>query len=149
MRNYAASGQQATCTTTLKTALGLTGGTTTRPAIQQLLIGTSSTPADNALTWIAQRYTAAGTSTAVVPKPLNSGDPVCIATAGQNHSVEPTYTSAEFLFKLALHQKASHIWQALPGCEWVLPATASNGVGIGALSAAFTGALDASIVFAD
>ncbi len=149
MRTYAASGQQAACSSSLKTALGLTGGTTTRPAIHQLLIGASGTPADNALQWIVQRYTAAGTGTAVTPKPLDSGDPACIATAQQNHTVEPTYTSAEFLFKLALHQKASHIWQALPGCEWKLPATASNGIGIGALSPGYTGAIDASIIFVD
>lgn len=149
MRSYAVSGTQNTCSSSRKTALGLISATTIRPAIKQILIGASGTPADNALAWIVQRFTAAGTSTGVTPKPLDPANPASIATAGENHTVEPTYTSGEVMFEISLNQKASYLWQALPGGEIILPATAANGVGVGASNATYTGALDACIHFDD
>jgi hypothetical protein len=130
-----------------KTILGLTGGTTIRPRIYDMLLGSSATPADNAIQWFLQRSTAAGTSTAVTPTALDPGDPAATATAGQNHSAEPTYTAGAILFHLALNQRATHRWIADPNGPLVIPAVANNGIGLYPVNASFTGNVDATIYF--
>jgi len=119
-----------------------------RPSIYKMIMGVSGTPADNALTWAAQRATAAGTSTAVTPRALDSGDPASTTSAGQNHTVEPTYTSTIILFYMALNQRATYTWQAIDPLDGLkVPATASNGIGLYPTHASFTGNSDASIYF--
>lgn len=131
-----------------KTILAITGAATVRPAIYKMIMGVSGTPADNALTWAAQRSTAAGTSTAVTPRPLDTGDPASITASGQNHSGEPTYTSGILLFYMALNQRATYTWQALDAIDMLkVPATASNGIGLYPTHASFTGNSDACIYF--
>lgn len=147
-RNYAITGSRAVASPT-KTLLGLTGGTTIRPVIFDVVVGSPATPADNALEFILQRYTAAGTSTAVTPEPLDSGDPAAIATAGVNHTVEPTYTSGKIVLDLAMNQRATQRWVPSPGREIKLPATAANGVGLQPVHASFTGNVTGTIHFED
>jgi hypothetical protein len=77
-----------------------------------------------------QRCTAAGTSTAVVPQPLDPADATTEMDAGENHTIEPTYTAAAILLQIPLNQRATFRWVAAPGGELVAPATASNGLGI-------------------
>jgi len=95
-----------------------------------LLVGSEATPADNPFLWRVRRCTAAGTSTAVVPTILDPGDLVTEQDAGENHTVEPTYTSNTECLVIPLHQRATFQWNAAPGREIVTPATASNGVGL-------------------
>jgi len=137
-RRYASTGAQD-CSSSLITILGVTSATTTRPAIVQLLVGTTGTPADNALRYLLQRYTAAGTSTSVTPQALDPADPAALASAGENHTAEPTYTSAAKLLDIALHQKNTLLWVPNPGAEIVMPATANNGVGLQVVHASYTG----------
>lgn len=146
-RTYSIDGQRAV--SNAKTLLGLTGGTTVRPNIYDLYIGSSATPADNALLWYIQRSTAAGTSTAVTPSALDSADPAAIATAGQNHTVEPTYTAGAILFHLALNQRASVRAALDPSAPMIVPATASNGLGLYPSHASFTGNVDATVYYAE
>lgn len=137
-RRYAVNGY-TTLSTSAKTLLGLTGGTTMRPAIYQIQVGVTSAPDDKALEWLVQRYTAAGTSTAVTPSPLDPADPAAICTAGRTHSGEPTYTSGALPFDLGFHQKASAIWQAWDQLAQIrIPATANNGLGIASSHASVT-----------
>ncbi len=147
-RNYSISGTQ-TVTSPTDTVLGLTGGTTVRPVIYDLVVGSPATPADNALEFILQRYTAAGTATSVTPEPLDPADPAAIATAGQNHTAEPTYTSGKVLLDLVMNQRATQRWVPSPGREIKLPATAANGVGLQPVHASFTGDVTATIHFED
>jgi len=98
--------------------------------VYYLLFGSEATPADNPFLWRVRRCTAAGTSTAVVPTILDPGDLVTEQDAGENHTVEPTYTSATELLVVPLHQRATFQWSAAPGREIVTPATASNGLGV-------------------
>jgi hypothetical protein len=129
-RRYSVNGS-TTLSTSYKTLLGLTGGTTMRPAIYQMQGGVTSTPADLALQWLVQRYTAAGTATAVTPNKLDPADPAAICTAGQTHTGEPTYVAGDSPFDLGFHQKASFIWQAWDQLAQIrIPATSANGVGI-------------------
>lgn len=119
-------------TDTVNTTVGgLTSATTIRPSIYDIVIGSDATPADQASKFIFQRYTVAGTSTAVTPQALDPADPASLlaSTTGQAHTVEPTYTANAILLPIALNQRATYRWVAAPGGELVMPATAANGIG--------------------
>src|SRR5579883_1595852 len=113
-----------------KTILGVTATAAVRPTIYDVMLSSNATPADNSSEWQLLRYTAAGTSTAVTPTALDSGDPASTSTAGKAHSAEPTYTAGSVLLDIALNQRATVRWVAAPGSEIASPATASNGLGL-------------------
>jgi hypothetical protein len=127
-RSYAVTGTDTNTAGT--TQMGVTSAASVRPQIFYLAISSATTPADNAGEYFIQRYTAAGTSTAVTPQTLDPGDPASVATAGVNHSAEPTYTSGAILLRIATNQRATYQWYASPGGNLVMPATASNGLGL-------------------
>lgn len=143
-RGYAIAGKISTMTTTIKTALVLVATAAVRPTIYDFSVGTSGTPADNSSQWQIQRFSAPGTSTAVIPAALDSTDPTATATSGQNNTTEPTYTASTIVFgPLDLNMRATYRWVAYPGREIICPATAASGLGIGSLSSAYTGVSDA------
>jgi hypothetical protein len=145
-RAYFIYGQAAVSSPT-KSLLSLTGGTTIRPSIYDFYLGSSATPADNALLWKMQRTTAAGTSTAFTPVALEPADPAAIATAGYAHSAEPTYTANSYLFWLALNQRATHRAILDPSRPLGIPATANNGIGLFVVHSSFTGNADATAYY--
>ena len=101
-----------------------------RGKLYDAIFGSEASPADNPFFWRVARITAAGTSTAVVPQPLDPADAATETDAGENHSAEPTYPSAAILLHIPLNQRATFRWVAAPGGELVWPATAANGLGI-------------------
>lgn len=103
--------------------------TTRRGRIIDIVIGVEGTPGDTALKTIVQRYTAAGTSTAVTPNPLDFADVASNTAAGQNHTVEPTYTSNVVLLAVSQNQRSTVRWFAAPGEELSWPATSASGLG--------------------
>lgn len=127
-RRYAVDGQDTNTAAT--SILGLTSAATVRPKLYDMVVGSDATPADNAAEYVLQRYTAAGTVTAVTPQALDPGDPAALASAGEAHTVEPTYTANAIMLQWAQNQRATFRWVAAPGGEIVLPATAANGVGV-------------------
>jgi len=139
-RKYASSAQAA-CGNP-KTILGITSASTVRPGIVFASFGASGTPADNALQFLLQRYTDPGTNTAVTPRALDPADPAALASAGSAHTVEPTYTSGAVLLRVPLNQRATLLWYANDRNELRMPATASNGIGVSATHASFTGNVD-------
>lgn len=143
-RRYSIDGAQAVASPT-DTVLGITTTTAIRPALYDIIFGSNATPADNALQWLLQRSTAAGTSTAVTPQALDSGDPAATATAGENHTAEPTYTSNAILLNISANQRSTQRWVASPGGEIILPATANNGAGMQPVHASFTGEVQVTI----
>lgn len=145
-RKYAVTGSRAVAAT-LKTALGLTSAATIRPRIYDLIFGTSGTPADNALNWLLQRFTAAGTATAATPVALDSADPAALGAGGSNHTVEPTYTAGLVLLDIDANQRSTQRWVASPGSEFVLPATAANGAGLQTTHASYTGNVDVTLLY--
>lgn len=136
---YTASGSQ-TLTTSATTALGLTAATASlrRAFIGEFIIADVGTPADNVVLHTAQRVTAAGTATAVTPTKLDPADAASDTVAGENHTVEPTYTASEEVLEVALNTRATFRWVAAPGYEIVIPATNVNGVAWKALHASAT-----------
>ena len=130
MANYAV---QCNRTASSSASLGTWGADATRPRrlkFYDLMFGSEASPADNAFLYIVQRCTALGTSTAVTPSPIDPADAATESDAGENHTIEPTYTANLVLLAIALNQRATFRWVAAPGGELVTPATASNGVGI-------------------
>lgn len=108
----------------------VSGATLKRIRLFRLIFGCYGAPADNIFRWVLGRVTAAGTSTPVVPVALNPADPACTTLAGANHTVEPTYTAAQSLLTVPLHQRATFHLELAPGRELVSPATAANGFGL-------------------
>lgn len=139
MARYTASGNQ-TMTSSLATALtvGSNASTANRNWIYEFTCGDEGTPADNKVLYTAQRCTALGTSTAVTPTLLDPADRAAQAACGENHTVEPTYTSSEEVFEFPLHTSALYRWVAVPGGEIITPATVGSGIGWGTLHASAT-----------
>jgi hypothetical protein len=66
----------------------------------------------------------------VTPQNLDPASATTEYDAGENHTVEPTFTAAAILLNIPLNQRATFRWVAAPGGELVMPATAANGFGI-------------------
>lgn len=130
MARYAVEFNRTASATLSLGAITSDATTPRRGKIYDMIFGSEATPADAALLWTVQRCTAAGTSTGVTPVALDPADAACLSDAGENYTVEPTYTSNLVLLSIALNQRASFRWVAAPLGELVYPATPSNGIGI-------------------
>lgn len=128
MAKYSVCGVSA-ATAVPKTAITVVGAANLRPKVYDILFGSPATPADAQVTYTVQRFTAAGTATAVTPEPLETDDRAATATSGQTHSAEPTYAGAAYII-LPIHQRASFRWVARQGGELIVSRTASNGIGV-------------------
>jgi hypothetical protein len=120
-----------TASTSLSLGTWVAGATRPRRIkFYEYIFGSEASPADNAFLYIVQRCTTAGTLSAVTPSPLDPADAATESTAGENVTIEPTYTANLVLLAIGLNQRATFRWVAAPGSELVTPATASNGMGI-------------------
>lgn len=144
--NLMAGTQQNMAATPGKTGAALyaaTGAATLRRAkIYEINVGIDGPPnaTDNSVDWAARRLTGIGTGTALVPVPLDPNDATTSAMTGVgNHTVEPTYTAASFLWALGANQRASYRWVVDPGSVGVLiiPAVNNNGIGVLGYSATY------------
>ena len=106
--------------------------TTVRPRLYELVIGAPSTPADQYVEWKIKRATALGTEGGgFTPVPLDPSDVAAIADYGiAVFSAEPTYTANAELLAFGLNTRATFRWVAAPDCELIVPATASNCIGL-------------------
>jgi hypothetical protein len=144
MRGYSAIGSNASGSAT-KTALTVIAAATVRPALFDLVLGNSTTPADQAANLAIKRFTAAGTAgSSPTPQSNDPGDVAALATAGAAHSVEPTYTAGATLLQISMNQRATFRWVASPGYELKAPATAANGLGVQLVAATAATVYDAT-----
>ena len=118
MANYAADFQRTSSTTL---SVGTIGAGTRRGKIYDVMFGSEATPADAAILWTVRRYTAAGTATAVTPQALDAADAAFSGVAGENHTIEPTYTAGAIVLNVPLNQRATYRWVAAPGGELIYP----------------------------
>ena len=140
MDRYSATGSQTVTATPGDTALAVLAVIETRGQIHDIIFSHSAAPADTVIQWLVRRFTAVGTEGAgVTPALLDPGAPAAQLDAAEDHTVEPTYTAATELFDNDLNQRASFRWVAAPGGEFVIPAVATNGIGITPISAAYSG----------
>lgn len=149
-KKYAVSDATQTTNTTTAKTIAVVGSTTAapvRPAIYDVIVGASGTPADNVLRFGIQRFTAAGTTTAKTPNALDPGDTAALAVCGVDASAEPTLTAAAILVVIAANQRATFRWVAAPDGELKGPVTNANGLAVTSLSPAYTGATFATVHF--
>ena len=143
--------QRQVLTTTLKTQIGITaatGATTRRKGwLYDVLMGCDQTPADNAIGWVIDRLTTAGTGTAQIAPPLDVGDAAALLTCAVGHTIEGTHTATTKLLEIGTNQRAGYRWVANPSCEFVIPATNVAGLSISALSPAYVGKVTCSCNF--
>jgi hypothetical protein len=127
------SGKGAAAVGTDKTILNLfePGSSMVRAEIVELLVSCGATPADLMTIFFLMRSTAVGTEgSGFTPVPTDPAFKAASCDFGVAHSAEPTYTANSELLDFALHQRALHRWLAEPGFGLILPATASNGIGL-------------------
>ncbi len=146
MGHYAARFRRTASLTLSLGNITAPGASMRRFRIWDVMLGADAAAADNPFLFTFQRCTTTGTRTAVTPKPLDSADPASVTTAGENHTVEPTYTANELLLDIAMNQRTTMRWQVDPQDGLVVPATANNGIGIQTPVAALV-AITASIRF--
>lgn len=138
MDGYQADGQITVVTPVPgDTALAVIASTLTRAKLDFFEVSTGGNVADNIIQWLVRRISVAGTSTLVTPVPDDPGAPVAQLSAQEEYAAEPTFTVE--LFDFLLHQRSIYQWNAKPGAEKVIPATAAAGIGFTPIHAAFAG----------
>jgi len=131
-RGYTVNGPSASGTAN-KTAVTVISSTSVRPRLFEFQVGLTTAPnsTDQQLEFLLGRTTTTGTAGSnPTPLPVDPGDVAAVATAGITHSAEPTYTASSFLADQAMNQRAMFRWVAVPGYEFLAPATASNCLGL-------------------
>jgi hypothetical protein len=127
---FLASGFVAIANT--KTGLYLTSTANIRPRILRYKVSTQGVPtSDQSVEYQVRRLTAAGTGTAYTLQNTDPSDASVapLLTATVNCSGEPTY-AAGWLEDTGINPRQTHTWIAYsPDEEWILPATALNGIG--------------------
>lgn len=143
---YSDNGNQATTTIANKTATSIASIAGLRPYIYEFTVGADGAPnsTDCSIVFTLQAWTtAAGTSSAFVPYPLDPGYQAAKAAAGINFTVEPTYTAAATYWgPMGINQRATYRWVAAPGSELVLVGTAVTGAGMQVKSTNYAGQTD-------
>ena len=140
MANYSISntlaGTQQATSSAYKTLLSVTGAASNprRTKVYDVMVGTLGTPADQSYEFDISRQTAAGTSTAVTPNPLDPADAAAISVCAANYTAEGTITAASDVWYIGMNQRASYRWVASPGSELLTPATSSAGLSLRARS---------------
>lgn len=126
-------------------ALANAASPTRRASVYDLVFGTSSTPADNALTYYLQRHTAYTASTSITPTPLAGGPAATFA--GKADITAVTLTAGEYLLYFAANQRSTQRWVAAPGSELVMPSVADDGCTFSAVHASATPNVEVTILF--
>lgn len=146
-RGFVANGPSATGTAN-KTCVNVIAASTVRPRVYEFSVGIATAPnsTDQQGNFVVGRHTAVGTAGSnPTPLPVDPGDVAAVATAGITHSAEPTYTAGGSLIDQWMNQRAMFRWVAVPGYEFMAPATANNGIGLFnkaiAVTAVFQGSL--------
>ena len=120
--------------TTVAASHSSSGTAVRRHKILEFSIGVE-TPADQTMRITAQRYTAAGTATAVTPTALDYAIPgtvgaeAMLGVCNEAHTVEPTYTATLIVFNKVVSMRNPMTYYAPPEAEIVVPAVNVNGVG--------------------
>jgi len=133
---YSIPGNQGTVSTSNKTATLATSIAGLRPQLYGWGVSAFGAPnsTDCSMVWTLQITSAAGTTTAVTPTPI---DPVYAAAStigGSNATIEPTYTAGIVPWVMALNQRASQLVWMPVNAPVVLVGTASHGAGMQVLS---------------
>ena len=133
MARYGAELQDTAGASTTMGSLRSNGTTAHRTWLEELILGSEATPADNAFLWTVTRVSnaGAGTATAVTAALKDMADRAAQAQVHENFTAEPTTYDSIPLLSIPLNQKATFRWAAVTeGSEIVTPATTGAGIGI-------------------
>lgn len=134
---FAATGRNTFRTTQRTTCVGVTSSASSQGGIYELAIASTNdmdTPPVRRLHWVISRYRSPGVSICLDPVKLHPGSRSAHLTAGERHSVEPTYLPTAPLFEQWLDPRATFHWYASPGEGILIPATTCDGVGIASVA---------------
>lgn len=145
MAKYSIKAGRAAVGVNLTWAVFNATATPRRVKLYEFTVGFGAPVGDNAYTCVWQRFTAAGTTTAVTPQPLDPADAVALTAGGTLATVEPTYVANQFLFTLDMNQRSTFRWVAPPYGEILTPATNANGLGFYTTVAGSTPAADIDV----
>lgn len=144
------AGTDQNMTSSFQTLLALTAQTSglRRGCLQELTIGANGPPnaTDCSIEFDVSRQTAAGTSTAATPNPLNPADPPATTVGAVDFTAEGTITAASALINGAMNQRATFRWVASPGSELFWPATNLAGLAVRAKSATYASTMRAHAI---
>ncbi len=146
---YSIDGQEPAVTSSLQTMLGLTATTLTRARISEWEVGAGDPTFDEDLEFTVQRYTTAPTfGSTVTPSPLDIGAPVAQLAAGEAASAEGVQTAV--LYKRTVNARSSYRWGSLSeGNDILVPAVASDGVGLRVLATAYVGIAQGNMIYTE
>ena len=131
------------------TILQLVGVTTTRAWIYDIIIGSDATPADVATEFNVIRGTVSGTGTSVTPRALDPGNPAALTSGEGGTIATQTKTANSSMLDIALNQRATFRWVAVPDGELVLPATSDNWIGVESIASGGTPNINCTISYAE
>ena len=140
---YAATGQQAAVEASPgETILSLFSPVTThRAEMIYFSLGASGVQADQTQIGQLQRTTVQGTEGAgVVPTAFDPAAPAALMDAGENHSVEPTFTAATELWEEPVHIRNTIQIQLQPDGHFIIPAVVAAGITMRSFSSNYVGA---------
>jgi hypothetical protein len=144
MRRYTVDGQTAAGTNL--TIMEVIAATTTRGRIYDIIVGSDATPADVATEYNLIRGTVSGTGTTTpTARALDPADPAALLTAKVGTFSGQTKTANSAVMNIALNQRATFRWVAVPDGEIVVPATTDNWVGLESINSSGTPNTNVSI----
>lgn len=129
LARYATNGQAAASATAASAGIvKLEGTAATRGYIYEFDFGTAAAaaPVDQNYQVRIKRQTTSGTWTAVTPAPLDTADPAGVCVGAQTSTVAGSASTV--LLVIGVNARAGFRWVAIPDSEFVLPATANNGI---------------------
>lgn len=119
-----------------------------RLKLYDLMIGSPSTPADQAASWVIKRTSTASTGgTAVTPSPIDIGDPASSGTAMVAPSMSAPTLSVVVL-AWAQNLRATFRWVSAPGKEITTSASTTTTGSLTLLNTVLTGAFNVTFSFA-
>jgi len=156
MAVFSVSGQQATVSSSFKSALGILAAVTNprRFKIFDINASQNGAPAstDTNIQFQLLRTTGAtaGTNVAFTPVAVDAADTYTTTTAATNYSAEGTVLG-NVVFAIGLNQRAPYRWQTYlgSGAEIVCPAVGTNGFMFQVLSAGYTSGAGGTIFYQD
>lgn len=119
---------------------GVGGSASTRGRIYDVILGSDATPADAATKLAFQRSSTSGAGpTLVVAPPLDAADPAALLVyASTWTTTQPTITAVTSILQVAMNQRATFRWVAVPDSELIVPASVNNFVALMSVVASAT-----------
>lgn len=129
-KRFSISGNAGAASATAATAgiAKLEGTAATRAALYEWDFGSAAAaaPVDQNYLIRLKRQSTAGTWTTATPVALDSADPAAVAIGAVASTVAGT--AGSILMTIGVNARAGFRWVAIPDSEFIVPATASNGI---------------------